>query len=61
MFVCGAAGMLQGKKACGPRDLQGMLAEQFKAQEVQWVGSEVRWTRDGNFWSCGMFLWFFYI
>ncbi|KAJ4394169.1 hypothetical protein N0V93_003386 [Gnomoniopsis smithogilvyi] len=53
IFVCGAAGLLQGKKACGPRDLQGLLAEKFKAQDVQWIGCEVRWTRDGNFWSCG--------
>lgn len=56
IFVCGAAGLLQGKKACGPRNLQGMLAETFKSQDVTWVGEEMRWMQDGNFWSCGMSL-----
>ncbi|KAF3768896.1 hypothetical protein M406DRAFT_234135, partial [Cryphonectria parasitica EP155] len=58
MFVCGAAGLLTttngttttGKKACGPAAMQGALKARF-GEEVQWVGHELRWTRDGNFWS----------
>ncbi|CAN8098978.1 unnamed protein product [Discula destructiva] len=53
MFICGAAGLLQGKKACGPRSMQGLLAERFAEQNVTWVGDELRWVRDGNFWSSG--------
>lgn len=51
IYVCGAAGLLQGKKACGPRGLQGDLRKRFEG--AQWVGDELRWVRDGNFWSCG--------
>lgn len=53
IFVCGAAGLLQNKTACGPRDFQGQLAGRFAAQDVTWVGHELRWARDGNFWSSG--------
>lgn len=51
IYLCGAAGLLKGKKACGPRNLQGHLAKQFEG--VQWVGEELRWVRDGNLWSSG--------
>jgi transcriptional regulator GlxA family with amidase domain len=53
IYVCGAAGLLKGRKACGPRGLQGDLAKKFEG--VEWVGDEVRWVRDGNFWSSGEF------
>jgi transcriptional regulator GlxA family with amidase domain len=51
IYLCGAAGLLKGKKACGPRGLQDHLAKQFEG--VQWVGEELRWVRDGNLWSSG--------
>ncbi|KAK4097914.1 hypothetical protein N658DRAFT_433061 [Parathielavia hyrcaniae] len=51
IYLCGAAGLLRGKKACGPRGVQGHLAKKFEG--VQWVGEELRWVRDGNLWSSG--------
>jgi hypothetical protein len=51
IYLCGAAGLLKGKKACGPRGLQGDLAKRFEG--VQWLGEELRWVRDGNLWSSG--------
>jgi transcriptional regulator GlxA family with amidase domain len=51
ILVCGEAGLLKGKKACGPRGLQDELAKRFDG--VEWVGDELRWTRDGNIWSSG--------
>ncbi|SPQ17841.1 e8fd80f6-715d-48da-bd18-63d5428cde73 [Thermothielavioides terrestris] len=30
IYLCGAAGLLKGKKACGPRALQGDLAKKFE-------------------------------
>lgn len=54
IFLSGAAGLLTGgRKACGPRGLQGVLKGVYPG--VEWVGEEVRWVRDGNFWSSGMF------
>jgi transcriptional regulator GlxA family with amidase domain len=52
-FLCGEAGLLKGRKACGPRGLQGLLASKFEG--VEWVGEELRWVRDGNVWSSGEF------
>ncbi|KAL2155135.1 hypothetical protein VTH82DRAFT_3811 [Thermothelomyces myriococcoides] len=51
IYLCGAAGLLKGRKACGPRGLQRDLAKKFEG--VQWVGDELRWVRDGNLWTCG--------
>lgn len=56
IYLCGAAGVLKGKKACGPRGLQGDLERQFGGMGVHWVGEEMRWVRDGRFWSSGEFL-----
>jgi transcriptional regulator GlxA family with amidase domain len=56
IYLCGAAGLLKGRKACGPRGLQGDLAKRFEG--VQWVGEELRWVRDGNVWSSGEFFFF---
>ncbi|KAK1780590.1 class I glutamine amidotransferase-like protein [Copromyces sp. CBS 386.78] len=53
IYLCGAAGILKGKKACGPRGLQGDLRTRFESQEVIWVGEELRWVGDGNLWSGG--------
>ncbi|KAK3328827.1 class I glutamine amidotransferase-like protein [Apodospora peruviana] len=51
VYVCGAAGILNGKKVSGPRGLQDDLKKKFEG--VTWVGDELRWTSDGNFWSSG--------
>ncbi|KAL2168107.1 hypothetical protein VTG60DRAFT_371 [Thermothelomyces hinnuleus] len=51
IYLCGAAGLLKGKRASGPRGLQRDLAKKFEA--VQWVGEELRWVRDGNLWTSG--------
>lgn len=53
IYLCGAAGLLKGRKACGPRGLQGDLKKRFSG--VEWVGEELRWVRDGNNWSSGEF------
>lgn len=53
IFVCGKAGLLRGRRASGPRSMQGVLAKTFAGAE--WVGNEFRWVRDGNFWSSGEF------
>lgn len=53
IFICGEAGVLEGKTACGPREAQELLAKQFETQRVKWVGEEWRWAHDGNFWSSG--------
>ncbi|KAL2184571.1 hypothetical protein L209DRAFT_774548 [Thermothelomyces heterothallicus CBS 203.75] len=56
IYLCGAAGLLKGKRASGPRGLQRDLATKFEA--VQWVGEELRWVRDGNLWTSGTYLTF---
>lgn len=53
IYLCGAAGILKGKKACGPRGLQQDLRKRFESQDVDWVGDELRWVEDGNLWSSG--------
>ena len=55
IYLCGAAGILKGKKACGPRGLQGDLCKRFESQEVTWLGEKLRWVGDGNLWSSGLF------
>ncbi|KAH9902191.1 hypothetical protein F4778DRAFT_736655 [Xylariomycetidae sp. FL2044] len=52
VFVCGEAGLLKGRKVCGPRGLQREIrAKGFGEREL--VGEKVRWERDGRFWSSG--------
>ncbi|WDK13692.1 ThiJ/PfpI family protein [Colletotrichum graminicola] len=58
VFLCGAAGVLEGNMVCGPRGLQDVLRKRFPGAEF--VGEKYRWFQDGNFWSCGMFCVFFY-
>lgn len=56
IYLCGLAGILKGKKAVGPRGLQGDLRTKFLDQGVKWVGDELRWVQDGNLWSSGKFV-----
>ncbi|KAK3942137.1 class I glutamine amidotransferase-like protein [Diplogelasinospora grovesii] len=51
IYLCGEAGLLRGKKVCGPRGLQGQLKKKFEG--ATWLGEELRWVKDGNFWSSG--------
>ncbi|KAF4975413.1 hypothetical protein FZEAL_7792 [Fusarium zealandicum] len=51
VFLCGAAGILEGKNVSGPRGLQDELAKRFPG--VKLVGDKYRWVQDGNFWSSG--------
>ena len=52
IFICGAAGILKGKSICGPRAMQDRIKEKNFGQ-ASLKGLKLRWTRDGNFWSCG--------
>ncbi|KAF6836877.1 ThiJ/PfpI family protein [Colletotrichum plurivorum] len=51
VFLCGAAGVLEGRTVCGPRGVQDMLREKYP--RTKWVGEMVRWWRDGNLWTSG--------
>ncbi|KAI1653637.1 class I glutamine amidotransferase-like protein [Daldinia decipiens] len=52
IFICGEAGLLRGKTACGPRALQDMIRQRgFGEKEL--VGDKYRWVQDGNLWSGG--------
>ncbi len=51
IFICGEAGLLKGRRVCGPRGLQKQLKERFEG--ATWLGDELRWVQDGNFWSSG--------
>jgi putative intracellular protease/amidase len=50
VFICGEAGLLKGKKVCGPRSMQTQLKAKFEG--ATWFGDSLRWIQDGNFWSC---------
>lgn len=49
VFVAAYAGLLDGKKATGPRGVLDMLEKDFP--NVEWV--DKRYTRDGRIWSSG--------
>ncbi|KAI0400589.1 ThiJ/PfpI family protein [Xylaria palmicola] len=51
IFLCGAAGLLDGRTACGPRGLQDMLRQKHPTAKL--VGEKYRWIQDGNLWSSG--------
>ncbi|KAH7171157.1 class I glutamine amidotransferase-like protein [Dactylonectria macrodidyma] len=51
IYICGAAGILEGKSASGPRGLQDDLVKKFPG--VKLVGEKYRWVQDGNLWSSG--------
>lgn len=53
IFVCGAAGIIDGRTVCGPRGLQDQLKK--KHPSAKFVGEKYRWFQDGNFWSSGGF------
>ena len=48
-FVAGPAGVLDGKRATGPRALLGELRGKFP--KATW--EDKRWTHDGNIWTSG--------
>ncbi|KAF3015645.1 hypothetical protein E8E14_011644 [Neopestalotiopsis sp. 37M] len=52
IFICGYAGLLNGRTVCGPRALQDTIKEKFGEDIVQ-KGTELRWVQSGNFWSSG--------
>ncbi|KAI9903787.1 hypothetical protein N3K66_000316 [Trichothecium roseum] len=49
IFLCGEAGLLDGRRASGPRGLVDRLKKQYP--KTRFVGQEYRWVQDGNFWS----------
>jgi transcriptional regulator GlxA family with amidase domain len=51
IYLCGRAGLVDGRRVCGPRGLQSELREMYP--KAEFVGEELRWVRDGNFWSSG--------
>lgn len=52
ILICGAAGILDGRKASGPRGIQDQIRKQYPG--VTLVGDHYRWVQDGNLWSSGM-------
>ncbi|KAM7223214.1 hypothetical protein V8F06_001427 [Rhypophila decipiens] len=40
-FICGEAGILKGKKFCGPRGGQDVLQAKFSDQDVDWQGGGI--------------------
>jgi putative intracellular protease/amidase len=53
IFLCGYAGLLEGRTICGPRGMQDMIKDKFGSNMVM-KGTQLRWAQDGNFWSSGM-------
>ncbi|WYZ34432.1 hypothetical protein EsH8_I_000708 [Colletotrichum jinshuiense] len=51
IFLCGSAGLLEGKTVCGPRGVQDILRK--KHPGANFVGEKYRWYQDGNLWTCG--------
>lgn len=51
IYTCAEAGLVDGRKVCGPKGLQAELREKYP--KAEFVGEKLRWTRDGNFWSSG--------
>ncbi|KAI1374127.1 class I glutamine amidotransferase-like protein [Hypoxylon crocopeplum] len=52
IFLCGEAGLLKGRSACGPRGIQEFIKTKGYG-EKELVGHKYRWTQDGNLWSSG--------
>ncbi|KAK8049744.1 class I glutamine amidotransferase-like protein [Apiospora phragmitis] len=52
ILLCGEAGLLKGRTACGPRGLQDKIRDMF-GPDVVLKGTELRWVQDGRFWSSG--------
>lgn len=53
VFVAGYAGVLDGRRATGPRALLPELRRKFP--RAKW--EDRRWVSDGNVWCSGMYLW----
>lgn len=53
ILLCGAASLLDGRTASGPRGLKDTI--QKRHPTVKLVGEKYRWIQDGNFWSSGEF------
>ncbi|KAF9770722.1 hypothetical protein IL306_011664 [Fusarium sp. DS 682] len=51
VYLCGAAGILDGRRVSGPRGLQDELIQRYP--NACFVGEEYRWIQDGNLWSSG--------
>ncbi|KIL95245.1 hypothetical protein FAVG1_02178 [Fusarium avenaceum] len=51
VYLCGEAGILNGRSVSGPRGLQDDLVKKYP--DVKFVGEEYRWIQDGNLWSSG--------
>ncbi|KAI7783015.1 hypothetical protein LA080_012610 [Diaporthe eres] len=51
IYLCAAAGLVDGRRVCGPRGFQAELREKYP--KAEFVGDKFRWARDGNFWSSG--------
>ncbi|CAG9949064.1 unnamed protein product [Clonostachys rosea f. rosea IK726] len=51
IYLCGSAGLLDGRTVCGPRGLQDALKKMYPT--ATFVGEKYRWVQDGNFWSSG--------
>ncbi|RBR12542.1 uncharacterized protein FIESC28_08593 [Fusarium coffeatum] len=51
VFLCGAAGILDGKSVSGPRGLQDDLRKKYP--NVKFVGEKYRWIQDSNLWTSG--------
>jgi len=51
IMLCGAAGILDGRTACGPRGLQAGLKKKYPTANL--VGEKYRWIQDENLWSSG--------
>ncbi|KAI0810526.1 hypothetical protein GGR55DRAFT_112123 [Xylaria sp. FL0064] len=47
IYLCGAAGLLDGRTACGPRGLQDDIKKKHPTAKL--VGEKYRWVQDGNF------------
>lgn len=52
IFLCGEAGLLKGKRVCGPRGMQDLIKVKYGEDVIQ-KGEDLRWIQDGNFWSSG--------
>ena len=51
ILICASAGIVDGKRASGPRGMQDFLSKKFPSMKL--VGDSYRWVQDGNFWSSG--------
>lgn len=53
LFICAQAGIADGRRASGPREMQDWLRQAHP--KIKLAGEELRWVQDGNLWSSGKF------